>query len=165
LVRVATYRFRKVAQDAGTRGFLFDWGMVALMMSDSAARISVLILSRSSFHAPPARLGGRPRAAAALSVRFAVSSAVTTQSVLGFSRVFTALTSAASSALTAVLDRWSARLLATLLSLALRRAAQRSDVPCGERPLTGTGPTHSTNSRSVTVPSAHIGDSFRIAST
>src|SRR6266567_2754656 len=134
LVRVATYRFRKVAQDAGTRGFLFDWGMVALMMSDSAARISVLILSRSSFHAPPARLGGRPRAAA-------------------------------SSALTAVLDRWSARLLATLLSLALRRAAQRSDVPCGERPLTGTGPTHSTNSRSVTVPSAHIGDSFRIAST
>src|SRR6266516_2716999 len=109
LVRVATYRFRKVAQDAGTRGFLFDWGMVALMMSDSAARISVLILSRSSFHAPPARLGGRPRAAAALSVRFAVSS--------------------------------------------------------GERPLTGTGPTHSTNSRSVTVPSAHIGDSFRIAST
>ena len=85
-MRVATYRFRKVAHDTGTRGFRFDWGMVALMMSDSAARISVLIRSRSSFHGAPAWLAGRPRAVATLSVRSAVSSGVTTHVRLGSSR-------------------------------------------------------------------------------
>src|SRR6266536_2324082 len=123
LVSVATYRFRKVAQDAGTSGFFFDWGMVALMMSVSAARISVLILPRSSVHAASVWMVGRLRAAATLSVRASVSSGVTTQMALGSRIAFTALTSAASSAFTAVTDSRLARLLATLLPPAALRAS------------------------------------------